>query len=83
LFNNSIESGIFPVVFKISKVTDPGNYRPIAVLSPFAKKILERLVYNQLNHFLEKENILLTTNLASGKIISLTKQFSNSQTILT
>ena len=37
-------------------MTDPGNYLPIA-LSPFAK-ILERLVYNQLSHFLEKENIL-------------------------
>ena len=58
--------GIVPDIFKISKVTlvfktnaatDPGNYRPIAVLSPFAK-ILERLVYNQLSHFLEKENIL-------------------------
>ena len=66
LFNESIESGIVPDIFKISKVTpvfktgtvtDPGNYRPIAVLSPFAK-ILERLVYNQLSHFLEKENIL-------------------------
>ena len=66
LFNESIESGIVPDVFKISKVTpvfktgamtDPGNYRPISVLSPFAK-ILERLVYNQLNHFQEKENIL-------------------------
>ena len=38
-------------------MTDAGNYRPIAVLSPFAK-ILERLVYNQLNHLLEKESIL-------------------------
>ena len=38
-------------------MTDPGNYRPIAVLSPFAK-ILERLAYNQLSHFIEKENIL-------------------------
>jgi len=39
-------------------MTDPLNFRPIAVLSPFAK-ILERLVvYNQLNHFIEKENIL-------------------------
>ena len=66
-FNNeSIKSGIVPDIFKISKVTpafktgavtDPGNYPPIAVLSPFAK-ILERLVYNQLSHFLEKENIL-------------------------
>ena len=39
-------------------MTDPGiYYRPIAVLSPFAK-ILERLAYNQLSHFIEKENIL-------------------------
>ena len=65
-FNESIESDIFPDIFKILKVTpvfktgavtDPGNYCPIALLFPFAK-ILERLVYNQLNRFLEKENIL-------------------------
>ena len=67
MFNNSIESKIVPDTFMISKVTpvfrasvltDPGNYHPIVVLSPFAK-ILERLVYKyQLNHFLEKEKIL-------------------------
>lgn len=66
---NSIESGVVPDVFKISKVTPAvfkagvvtgsGNYRPIAVLSPFAK-ILERFVYNQLNHlFLWKFYALL------------------------
>ena len=52
LFNESIELGIVPDIFKISKVTpvfttgavtDPSNYRPVSVLSPFAK-ILERLV---------------------------------------
>ena len=67
MFNNSIESKIVPDTLMISKVTpvfragvltDPGNYHPIVVLSPFAK-ILERLVYKyQLNHFLEKEKIL-------------------------
>ena len=67
MFNNSIESKIVPDTFMISKVTqvfrasvltDPGNYHPIVVFSPFAK-ILDRLVYNyQLNHFLEKEKIL-------------------------
>ena len=62
-------------------VTDPGNYRPIAVLSPFSK-ILERLVYNQLSHFLEKENILFKHQFGSGKIILLSKQFLNSLTIL-
>ena len=57
---NELNHGIVPDIFKISKVTpvfktdaatDPGNYRPIAALSPFAK-ILERLVYNQPNRFL-------------------------------
>ena len=96
LFNESIESGIVPDIFKISKVTpvfktsavtDPGNYRPIAVLSPFAK-ILERLVYNQLNRFLAKSfpgktlYNLKNTNLASEKIILLSKQLLNSLTIL-
>lgn len=47
-----------PKLPQTGATTDPGNYRPIAVLSPFAK-ILERLVHNQLNHFLERENILL------------------------
>ena len=96
VFNESIESGIVPDIFKISKVTpvfktgavtDPGNYRPIAVLSPFAK-ILERLVYNQLNRFLAKSfpsktlYNLKNTNLASEKIILLSKQLLNSLTIL-
>ena len=62
LVNESIESGIVPHIFKISKVTpvfktgavtDPGNYHPNAVLPPFAK-ILERLVYNQLNVYQRK-----------------------------
>ena len=63
---NQLNYDIVPDISKISKVTpvfktdaatDPGNYRPIAGLSPFAK-ILERLVYNELNCFPERENIL-------------------------
>ena len=84
VFNESIESGIVPGIFKISKVapvfktgavTDPGNYRPIAVLSPFAE-ILERLVYNQLSHFLEKENILFKHQ------FGFRKNYSTEQAIL-
>ena len=56
-------------------MTDPGNYRPIAVLSPFAK-ILERLVYNQLNHFLEIENILFKHK------FGFRKNYSTEQAIL-
>ena len=59
-------SGEFPEIFQISKVTpifksgslsELGNYRPIAVISPFSK-VLERLVYDQLVSYLEKECLL-------------------------
>ena len=44
-------------VYKGGAATDPGNYRPIATLSPFSK-VLERLVYNQLYSFIDKHQIL-------------------------
>lgn len=66
IYNESISTGIFPEAFKISRVTpifkngmttELGNYRPIAIISPFSK-ILERLIYDQLFIYLEKKNIL-------------------------
>ena len=60
---------------KTGVMTDPGNYRPIAVLSLFAQ-ILERLVYDQLNHFLEKENIQFKHQFA------FRKNYSTEQAIL-
>ena len=66
LYNESILSGEFPEIFKTSKVTpifksgslsEFGNYRPVAVISPFSK-VLERLVYDQLVSYLEKECLL-------------------------
>ena len=66
LFNESVASGVVPELLKISSVTpihksglmsDAGNYRPISTLSPFSK-VSERLVYDQLLAFIEKENIL-------------------------
>ena len=56
-------------------MTGSGNYRPIAVLSPFAK-ILERFVYNQLNHLLEKESILFKHQ------FGIRKNYSTEQVIL-
>ena len=59
-------SGEVPEIFKISKVTpmfksgslyELGNYRPIAVISPFSK-VMERLVYDQLVSYLEREFLL-------------------------
>ena len=44
-------------IFKSEDATDPANYRPIAVLSPFGK-ILEKIVNDQLISFIDKYNIL-------------------------
>ena len=66
IYNQSILQGIVPNVLKVSRVTpifksgdatDPANYRPIAVLSPFGK-ILEKVVNDQLISFIDKYNIL-------------------------
>ena len=75
IYNESILSGEFPEIFKISKVTpifksgslsELGNYRPIAVISPFSK-LLERLVYDQLVSYLEKECLLFNFQFGFGK----------------
>ena len=56
IFNSSITNGIFPDVWKTANVTpihksgsksDLNNYRPISVISVFAR-ILARLVHGQL-----------------------------------
>ena len=44
-------------VYKSGPVTELGNYRPIAIISPFSK-ILEKLIYDQLIFFLEKHGLL-------------------------
>ena len=66
IYNESINTHIVLDVLKISRVTpifkseiatDPYNYWPTSTLSFFAK-ILERLVYDQLQGFLAKNNII-------------------------
>ena len=57
LFNDSIQSGCFPVLWKSSNIhaipksnedlTSPNNYRPISML-PVLSKILEKHVYSLL-----------------------------------
>ena len=75
IYNQSIANGIVPDLFKISRVTpiyksgevtDTGNYRPIATLSSFSK-VLERLIYNQLYQFLEKNDIIYKYQLGFRK----------------
>lgn len=69
LFNQSVENGTFPAMFKIARITpihktgpdnDPKNYRPISQLSIFSK-IFETPMKTHLMHYLEKRNILNTS----------------------
>ena len=69
IFNSMIRSGVFPDDLKIAKVIplyksgDSSlftNYRPISLLPAFSK-VFERLIYNRLHSFLEKYNILFTS----------------------
>ena len=64
--NLSLEQGVFTAELKFAVVTpiyktkDPmffKNYRPISLLSIFSK-ILERLMYNRLLKFLNKQDFL-------------------------
>jgi len=66
VFNISLSVGEFPdnlklakaiLVYKADDKLCVNNYRPISVLSVFSK-ILERLVYDCLFSFLDKNNIL-------------------------
>ena len=75
--NLSFQQGIFPEELKIAAVTplykakDPmtfNNYRPISLISVFAK-LLERLMYNRLLKFINKYQIL--TNISLNFVISI------------
>ena len=66
LFNEFLKQGSYPQIFKLAKVTalfkgglesEVDNYRPISVL-PILNKVLEKIIHQQLVHFLELHNIL-------------------------
>ena len=89
--NQSIATSIIlPYDFKISRlrqyimddVTNTGNYRPIATLSPFPK-VLERLSYDQLYAFLEKHNILYKYQFGFRKGSQLNRLFYKLLTVST
>ena len=47
---------VVPLYKKRSK-TEPGNYRPVSILS-VTSEILERIVYNQLEHYLKEKKVI-------------------------
>ena len=64
--NICISSGLFPSDCKIAKLkplykkgskTNPENFRPISLL-PLISKVIERIVYDQVDNFLLQNNIL-------------------------
>ena len=64
--NISVHEGVFPSnlkqakaipVYKSENETEPGNYRPISLLSTF-NRIFEKLMYRQLKNFVYKHDIL-------------------------
>ena len=72
LVNLSFTIGEFPSLCKIATVIplfkkgdpfDCSNYRPISLLSTFSK-IFEKCVYKRVYSFLEKNNLILSDNLA-------------------
>ena len=69
IYNLCLNQGYFPSELKIGRITPVhkkgckqtlSNYRPICSLSPFSK-ILERIVHNKITEFLDKFDILLST----------------------
>ena len=66
LFQKCLDRQVFPDSFKIAKVKplfkegndlDPSNYRPFSLL-PVVGKIFERVIYNRMNQYLTKYQIL-------------------------
>ena len=66
IFNLSIATGVFPDCWKIARIApisksgqfdDRSNYRPISVL-PFLSRAFEKLVFNQLYEYLDKNKLI-------------------------
>lgn len=66
IINLSIIQGVVPDDFKSARVvpiykmndkTDVGNYRPVSILS-VVSKVIERVIYDQLEEYLVKRNLL-------------------------
>ena len=66
IMNKSVSQGVYPSKLKHAKVipvyksddeTDPGNYRPISLLSNF-NRIFEKVMFKRLKMFLDQNDIL-------------------------
>ena len=80
LFNTSIETGQFPDLWKVARVTpifkdgdrtDKGNYRPISVL-PIISRPFEKLVANQLYQHLNDHRLFSNSQSGFLRLFSTT-----------
>ena len=78
IFNASLETGIFPDIWKLARVTpiyksgqtsNLSNYRPISVLSVLSR-LLEKLVHDQLYDFCKTNDSLSKNQFAFRKLHS-------------
>lgn len=69
IFNQCMTEGIFPLELKLAKIIpvhkkgsleEPGNFRPISLL-PTVSKVFEHIIKNRIVHFLNKNNIISST----------------------
>ena len=58
-FKNATTAKIVPI-FKKGECDNPTNYRPISILTSFAK-IFERIIYKRLITFLNKHKVIIDT----------------------
>ena len=96
LINSSLKSGVFPSELKLARVvpifkagnsSDLTNYRPISVLTFFAK-VFEKIVYNKVMDFISENNVLYDHQYGFRKgrstqqaIITLVDRITKSQDI--
>ena len=74
-FNLSIATGIFPDSWKIARVapifkSGQTNDRPISVL-PFVSRVFEKLIYNQLYDYLDRNKLLFSKQSAFRSLHSV------------
>ena len=82
--NTSVQTGVDPSKLKHAKVipvyktgdrTEPGNYRPISLLSVF-NRLFKRLMHKRLTSFIEKKNtFFIMYSMVSEQTVLLRSQF--------
>ena len=79
IINKAITQGIFPRELKLARVIpifksgdkqDASNYRPISILTFFAQ-VFEKILYNNISNFFDRNDSIHRTNLVFVKVISL------------